>query len=187
MVAPWHWLKDAITTPNNTLTDNSLANIIYNGGGLITRNVVKLNGTGAVTVNIFKVDFPVFADQLSGFITAITDITDITLCHFDFWDGTASKPLTKAAAAPAMSGFAIQGGILKGEIATVVANVTNGNEGQVVEFTGARASQGFALSRKFGADNYIRFNYTNGDTNLDIDVSFGVRWVSGTINAVVAV
>jgi len=156
------------------------------GDVLYTTKTINPGGAGAQTFDLFTISGVVELHDLWGVFDDVTDVTTLSGCWFDWWDGTNSVPLTLNGVG--CSGAAMHSSIHKLEDATQSATFLNASQARFSENDNGnkRAFQGGLLVSKYGTDTKIRFRCTT-DASTDCQIRFGVVWncrhVGGTVVA----
>jgi len=140
------------------------------------KSVTKTLTTAAAPhlTNLFRFDGACNLNFIFGVFTDVTDIADMTACHFDIWDGTTSVKLT-AAAGPALTGYGLGSYFLKDDVVANALIGLNNDQVRIRETAVGTLLAPVKLSPKAGVDNYIRFGYTSASINVTI--RFGLIYV----------
>jgi len=128
-----------------------------------------LGGTGAQTVNVFKITGSVRVLDQYAIVTRVGTMTNLTGLYADLYDSTTPVDLTADGAV--LSGMPVGTLFTKDKIATSAYSVNDSTNGAVLETTEfRRIGRPFVVTQKNGADTYIRLNYTTTDAPVDFDL-----------------
>lgn len=139
----------------------------------VTKNLTANNTTQ--NINLFKLIGAVRVLKLYAVFTDDTTLTNMTDCHWDLWDSTASVPITKATTLTMST--AIVGSVV-GKLAGAATNAgfAAGTVGAIAEGANPYLVYEFAALQKSGANTYIRWNYTTTDAPIAATMKFFIEY-----------
>lgn len=152
---------------------------LHRGDGELTTKEITIAGTGAeVITNLFSFTGPFEIVDLWGILTDATDITVLSGCYFDVWDGATSVPITA-------DGLDLSAGIGVVEEATFVKDrvlasplrLLNADAVSYLESaTNKRVFIGGLVQPLAATTCYVRFR-CDTDANTDATITVGLAWV----------
>ena len=157
---------------------NSAYSYISQLGSLAVQTlIVSGSPNGAQNVNLFAVNGAVEILRLYGTFGLVTDVSAVTACSFDVYDGThAATPITSAAGTN-LSGCSNGSLIGRNDQAAAAVDYLNADQVRIVD--GAVGLDLFAplvINAMYGEDNYIRFNYTSDGGGAIFTLYFEAIW-----------
>lgn len=162
------WSKANVT--DSIVTRESSLN--FAGGiGLINESV-SVTGSGATTINVFKITGCVVIQELGATITSVSDSTTFSDVKFTVYDGSVSANLT----ATVDGSNAIAGSkFYKTAVVGTALTYLKSDQVRVIESAFNKPFVETIVNSKTGSDTYIVFNFT-GDASTDVTMNFVVRW-----------
>jgi hypothetical protein len=141
---------------------------------LITEKTLSANNT-TQNINLVKLSGAVRILKLYAIFTNEATLTNMTDCHWDLWDSTASVPITKATTLTLST--AIVGSVV-GKTAGAASNAafSAGTVGAIAEGATPPLTYEFAVLAKSGANTYIRWNYTTTDAPIAAKMKFYIEY-----------
>lgn len=144
---------------------------------------VSANITGnnnSYNVNVFKITGTVRVIDQFAIITSVTALSNMTAIYADLWDGTNSELLTANGAV--LSGAPVGTFFTKDQDVTQTYSVSKSDQCRVNEVAAdKRIGKPFTVTQKYGANTYIRFNYTtNTVLDFDMDIYFVYEPMDGS-------
>jgi hypothetical protein len=131
--------------------------------------------TGAQSINVFQITGNVIILEQYAVLTDTTTLTNCTNVYADFYDGTAAVDLTADGAT--LSGLPVGSLFTKDKVASNSYTVADATTGVVTETLGDRwVGRPFTCTQKFGADSFIRLNFTTTDNPIDFSMYLEFRW-----------
>ena len=128
-----------------------------------------LGGTGAQTVNVFKITGNVRILDQYAIITRVGTLTNLTGLYADLYDSTAAVNLTSDGAV--LSGLPVGTLFTKDKVAAETYSVNDATDGALLETLDTRfVGRPFIVTQKNGANTYIRLHYTTTDNPVDFDI-----------------
>ncbi len=128
-----------------------------------------LGGTGAQTVNVFKVTGSVKILSQHAIIKRVGTLTNLTNMYATLYDGTNTVNLTADGAT--LSGLPVGTLFAKDKVAAEVYSVSDASQCRLLETLSDRfVGRPFIVTAKNGADTFIRFHYTTTDNPVDFDM-----------------
>lgn len=153
--------------------DNCINDLAQRAGGIKLSVEMTVNGTGAISANIFKVNGSVDIIDAYGEITEITTLTNLTNGKFFLYDGTNSVDIT--ADGFSLSGVSVGSIILKTLDSSNAATIVNADQCRVTEAdTSKKTHHPFMVTQKNGADTYLKCSMSTTDNPVNFKVKFYV-------------
>ena len=176
-----------VHTPGNMLmlAAPAIADMVVNSAycyisrlGSVANKSITVTGTptGAQTVNLFGLAGGVEVLRFYGVVTDVTDVSAVTACSLDLYDGTNTVPIISAAGTN-LSGCAEGSLIGRTDVAAVAIDYLNADQVRIVD--GAVGIDLFApliANYKYGATNYFRFHYTSDGGGAEFQITFELIW-----------
>jgi len=152
--------------------------------GVLVTKQIDLGGTGAQSVNIFKVTKSVLLLSLRAMISEANTLTNATAVHFDLWDGTSSIDLTLNDGV--LSGMGVGTFLVKSDLMSATVNIMDPVAASALDgpYGVGSYTQVFA-TQKTGVNTYIRFNYTTTDAPIDAKLVVQARFRPVTLGVMV--
>lgn len=146
--------------------------------GTVENKEITVTGTpnGVQTVNLFQLYSGVEILRLSGVVTDVTDVSAVTACSFDLYDGTNTVPITSAAGV-VLSGCSEGSIIGRTDQAAVALDYLNADQVRIVD--GAVGIGLFApiiAIQKDDTNTYFRFHYTSDGGGAEFQMTFEILW-----------
>lgn len=158
------------------LLSNSPYEFLHRAGGHVEVKVLSIAGTGAeIQANLFLLSEN---PQLLGVLGIFTDISEVTVvsgCYFDLWDGTASDLVT--ADGVDCSGATLHSMIIKDEDKGQEAVFLKSDQVRYQEGDQKDIFQGGIMGDKHGVSSWLRFR-VDTDGNTDCEITFYCIWTS---------
>lgn len=146
----------------------------------IRLDVQKTLSASATTenLNLFKLTGNVKIKKIYGVLEEKTTLTNMTDCGFGLYDGSAEVAITKLTTL-AMSTAVVGAIVAKTAPNTAIATFLPATVGGVIEGASlSKVDYEFIITKKNGANTYIRFNYTTTDAPIDAKMRFYVEYES---------
>lgn len=156
------------------------------GAGIQVSKLIAVAGATSA-VNMFLVSGLTRLLNFVAIFEDVTNVVDITAVHLDVWDG-ASTDITLAAGVDC-SGVIVNSALVKADDATGALILMNSANASIEDTTKQQILDPGPINAKEGTATYLRFNWTNADTNLDCQVRCYAEWRSfcGGAGEIVAV
>jgi hypothetical protein len=136
---------------------------------------VPIGGTGAQTLNVFKVHGSVRVIEQYAEIIEATTLTNCTAVYADLYDGTNTVDLTANGAT--LSGAPVGTIFTRDKVATQPYSVSVADQCRMSEVLSTPiVGLPFTVTQKNGADTYIRFHYTTTDAPIDFVMLLRFCW-----------
>jgi len=154
---------------------NSVCESLGRGLGISASKTLTLSSTGTVQMNAFQTTGNVHIYSIHAEVTDATDITTCINVHFDFYDSNAAYAITKVTGAT-LTGLPVGTLAIKNEAVANELTIVDATNGAVTEATDPKkAFSSFCVTSKTGANNYIRFVYTN-DATINAQITIYVEY-----------
>jgi hypothetical protein len=148
-------------------TGNSPNCLMLRASGFTVYKTITLSANNTTaSVNVFSLTGSVKVRKIYGFITTAATLANLTVASFDLYDSTAVVQIT--AAGGALSGMAVGTFFAKCDKNDADFVVSNNVAGAIMEpiYEGSELFSMFALTKKTGANTYLRFTYTTTDAPI---------------------
>jgi len=159
-----------------THADNSLADILTNGGGHHTSKTITLSANNTTaSENIFQITSSIEILGIYGFITDASTLANLTAGFLEADDGTAQVDIT--ASGIVLSGLAVDTFFLKDAVASSALSLADNAAVKVTEpVADKNAFSPFFVTQKTGVDTFIRFTYSTTDAPINAQIEWHVNW-----------
>lgn len=132
---------------------------------------------GSESLQLAKVHGMVMLNMFKGEITRIGTFTNMTGIYLDVYDGTVATEITLAPG-PNMNGYSLGSVIIRDGRVSDNLHQMNADQVRVRNADNDMYLRPVIINQKYGADTYLRFNYTTTDTPIDVDFNFWYRFIT---------
>lgn len=158
-------------------SDNSLADILSNGGGFHADKTITLSANNTTaSENMFQVTDTIEILAIFGLVIDATTLVNLTAGFLEVDDGTAQDDIT--ASGVILSGLATGTFLVKNAVATSVLTLADNVAAVVTESVAdKRAYSPFFVTQKAGGvDTFVRFTYTTTDAPINAQIEWHCIW-----------
>ena len=158
---------------------NSAADYLKRGG-TNTSNTLTITGKPqGDSVPIFNVIGAVEILRFWGIFVDVTDVSSLTVCSIDLYDGTNTVEITDVGGTD-LSGVGLYALIGRWFLADTELALVDSDACSIVDGSGIGLDlfASLIVQSKYGADNVIRFNYTSDGLGCECQIKFTCIWRS---------
>ena len=174
------YMMDVVGSKQDTPNSDSLYSNSTVSAGKPSAKLFTLDGNGPQNDNWFIFNGTVDITEIGIQIAQITDITTLSTCYFDVYDGTNQIDVT-ASAGTDLSGATVESYAFKNGDNTVALALQDSSQVRLTN----EGKASLRLTAKNGVANYIRFNFT-GDANTNVMASSYIRYIPVSANGTVS-